>query len=42
MSVDDLLALFDRIIIAYQKGAGDLAMAVSEEMGAPHWLAEQL
>lgn len=40
-SVEDRLALFDRIIAAYQRRAGDLARAVSEEMGAPLWLAEQ-
>lgn len=42
VSVDERLAIFDRIIAAYQKRAGDLAVAVSEEMGAPLWLAEQL
>lgn len=36
------LALFDRIIAAYQLRAHDLAIAVSDEMGAPLWLAEQL
>ncbi|MBB5411289.1 aldehyde dehydrogenase (NAD+) [Paraburkholderia sp. HC6.4b] len=40
-SVEDRLALFDRIIAAYQRRAGDLAHAISEEMGAPLWLAEQ-
>lgn len=42
ISVDDRLALFDRIIAAYQLRAHDLALAVSDEMGAPLWLAEQL
>lgn len=41
-SVADRIALFDRIIAAYEKRAGDLATAVTDEMGAPHWLSEQL
>ncbi|MCK1479509.1 aldehyde dehydrogenase family protein [Bradyrhizobium sp. 197] len=41
-SVEERLALLDRIIAAYQRRIGDLALAVSEEMGAPLWLAEQL
>ncbi|MBB5447441.1 MULTISPECIES: aldehyde dehydrogenase family protein [unclassified Paraburkholderia] len=40
-SVEDRLALFDRIIAGYQRRARDLAQAVSQEMGAPLWLAEQ-
>ncbi|MCS4314182.1 aldehyde dehydrogenase (NAD+) [Pseudomonas sp. SJZ103] len=42
ISVEERLALFDRIIAAYQLRAQDLAIAVSEEMGAPLWLAEKL
>ncbi|WP_431702524.1 aldehyde dehydrogenase family protein [Pseudomonas sp. BR20] len=42
ISVEERVALFDRIIAAYQLRAQDLAIAVSEEMGAPLWLAEQL
>ncbi|MFB9978048.1 aldehyde dehydrogenase family protein [Mesorhizobium kowhaii] len=41
-SVAERVALFDRIIAAYEKRAGDLATAVSDEMGAPQWLSEQL
>lgn len=41
-SVADRIALFDRIIAAYEKRAGDLATAVTDEMGAPQWLSEQL
>ncbi|WHO37758.1 aldehyde dehydrogenase family protein [Sphingobium sp. AP49] len=41
-SVEERIALFDRIIAAYEKRAGDLALAVTEEMGAPQWLSEQL
>lgn len=41
-SVEERLALLDRIIAAFQRRIGDLALAVSEEMGAPLWLAEQL
>ena len=31
--------LLDRIIAAYQKRLGDIASAITEEMGAPAWLA---
>ncbi|KZD06153.1 aldehyde dehydrogenase family protein [Thalassospira xiamenensis] len=41
-SVEERLALLDRIIAAYQQRTGDLALAISEEMGAPTWLAEQI
>ncbi|CDZ42355.1 Aldehyde dehydrogenase [Neorhizobium galegae bv. officinalis] len=41
MSVEDRLGLFDRVISEYQRRADDLALAVSEEMGAPLWLAQQ-
>lgn len=41
-SVAERIALFDRIIAAYERRMGDLAIAISEEMGAPQWLAEQL
>src|SRR5690606_39186783 len=42
VSVQDRLALFDRIIEAYQKRMPDLARAMTEEMGAPAWLSEQM
>ncbi|XAH21111.1 aldehyde dehydrogenase family protein [Xylophilus sp. GW821-FHT01B05] len=41
-SVEERIALFDRIIAAYEKRAGDLATAVTDEMGAPQWMSEQL
>lgn len=41
-SIADRVSLFDRIIASYEKRAGDLALAVTEEMGAPQWLSEQL
>lgn len=41
-SVEDRFALIDRIIAAYQRRSKDLALAISEEMGAPYWLAEQV
>jgi aldehyde dehydrogenase (NAD+) len=41
-SVEERLALLDRIIAAYQRRASELALAISVEMGAPHWLAEQV
>jgi aldehyde dehydrogenase (NAD+) len=41
-SVDDRIALLDRVIAAYQKRSADLARAISMEMGAPAWLAEQV
>ena len=41
-SVEERIALFDRIIAAYEKRKDDLALAVTEEMGAPQWLSEQL
>jgi aldehyde dehydrogenase (NAD+) len=41
-SIEERIALFDRIIAAYEKRAGDLALAVTQEMGAPQWLSEQL
>ena len=31
--------LLDKIIAVYQKRLGDMAAAISEEMGAPGWLA---
>ncbi|MBI1340514.1 aldehyde dehydrogenase family protein [bacterium] len=31
--------LLDRIVAGYQKRMGDIAVAISEEMGAPMWLA---
>lgn len=41
-SVEERTSLFDRIIAVYEKRIGDLASAVTDEMGAPQWLAEQL
>lgn len=41
-SIEERISLFDRIIAAYDKRAGDLALAVTDEMGAPQWLSEQL
>lgn len=41
-SVEERIALFDRIIASYEKRAGDLATAVTAEMGAPQWMSEQL
>src|ERR1700754_842431 len=32
--------LLDKIVAVYQKRLGDMAGAVSEEMGAPGWLAQ--
>ena len=40
-SVEERLAVLDRVIEAYQARYADLAAAVTEEMGAPAWLAEQ-
>lgn len=42
ISVQDRLALFDRIIEAYRKRMPDLARAMTKEMGAPAWLSEQM
>ncbi len=41
-SVQERLALFDRIGSAYERRAPHLAKAITEEMGAPSWLAEQM
>ncbi|RFB87546.1 aldehyde dehydrogenase family protein [Rhizobium leguminosarum bv. trifolii] len=41
-SIEERIALLDRIITSYEKRAADLALAVTEEMGAPQWLSEQL
>ncbi|NTD87676.1 aldehyde dehydrogenase family protein [Agrobacterium tumefaciens] len=41
-SIEERVSLFDRIIASYEKRAGDLARAVTDEMGAPQWLSEQL
>ena len=41
-SIEERISLFDRIIAAYDKRASDLALAVTDEMGAPQWLSEQL
>lgn len=41
-SIEERLALFDRIIAEYQARISDLAQAVTAEMGAPAWMSEQL
>ncbi len=41
-SIEERISLFDRIISAYEKRVSDLALAVTDEMGAPRWLSEQL
>ncbi len=38
-SREERIALLDRIIAEYQSRMGDLAAAMTEEMGAPAWLA---
>ena len=40
-SVDERLALLDRIIEVYQTRADDLADVISQELGAPLWLAQR-
>ena len=40
-SVEERLALLDRIIAEYKARADDLATAISQEMGAPLWLAKR-
>lgn len=40
LSKEDRLALLKRIIEAYQARMGDVAEAISQEMGAPMWLAK--
>src|SRR5690606_24082664 len=42
LPVADRLALLDRIIAAYQQRMPDLAAAITAEIGAPAWLAEQM
>jgi aldehyde dehydrogenase (NAD+) len=39
-SREERIALMERIVAEYQKRMGDLAHAVTTEMGAPAWLAE--
>ena len=39
-SVEERLALLDKIVEIYMARAGDIAAAISSEMGAPKWLAE--
>ncbi len=41
-SREDRLDLLDRVIDSYKKRLPDLAAAVTMEMGAPAWLAEQM
>ncbi|MGW1424591.1 aldehyde dehydrogenase family protein [Bradyrhizobium manausense] len=41
-SVDERLALLDRLAAAYDKRVPDLARAITAEVGAPRWLAEQM
>lgn len=40
-SREERLALFDKIIAAYKARYADVAAAITEEMGAPTWLAEK-
>ncbi|AIT81455.1 aldehyde dehydrogenase family protein [Novosphingobium pentaromativorans] len=40
-SREERMALLDRVIAEYQKRLPDLAKAVTEEMGAPAWLAQK-
>lgn len=40
-SREERLALFERIIAEYQKRMGDLALAITEEMGSPASLSER-
>ena len=39
-SVADRIALLERVLVEYQKRAGDLAEALMSEMGSPRGLAE--
>nr|WP_047169888.1 aldehyde dehydrogenase family protein [Sphingomonas sp. Y57] len=41
-SREDRLKLLDAVIAEYKKRMPDLAAAITEEMGAPTWLAEQM
>jgi aldehyde dehydrogenase (NAD+) len=41
-SREDRLALLDRIVACYQRRMPDLARSVTEELGAPAWLAENM
>jgi aldehyde dehydrogenase (NAD+) len=38
---EERLALLERVLAEYQKRFGDVAQAITEEMGAPAWLAEK-
>ena len=40
-SVDERVALLERVIVEYQKRYGDMAVAITEEMGAPVLLAQK-
>ncbi len=40
-SVDERVALLERVIVEYQKRYGDMATAITEEMGAPVLLAQK-
>lgn len=40
-SRDDRAALLERVIAEYKKRQSDIAFAISEEMGAPLWLAQR-
>ena len=40
-SVDERVALLERVIVEYQKRYGDMAAAITEEMGAPVLLAQK-
>jgi len=39
-SREDRLALLERIVVEFGKRVGDMAEAITEEMGAPTWLAQ--
>ena len=39
-SREDRLALLERIVVEFGKRVGDMAEAITEEMGAPAWLAQ--
>ena len=39
-SVEDRVVLFERIISVYQRRSAELASTITQEMGAPAWLAE--
>ncbi|MHA7872488.1 MAG: aldehyde dehydrogenase family protein, partial [Hyphococcus sp.] len=40
-SLDERIAIMMHIVAGYQARMGDIAAAITEEMGAPAWLAER-